>query len=112
MKKKLIIIGIVIFIIVSSVLDIWKRKHLDLSGTLELTEYSLGARVPGRLSTLKVDEGKRVKKGQLIATLDRYDQAKRDYERAFQLFNEGGATKQTLEEAQLSLEDQQIISPV
>ncbi|OIO37702.1 MAG: hypothetical protein COT00_02440 [Candidatus Omnitrophica bacterium CG07_land_8_20_14_0_80_50_8] len=81
MKKKLFIFGIIIFIIVSSIMDIWKQKHLDLSGTLELTEHSVGARVPGRLSTLSVDEGQTVKKGQLVATLDRYDQAKRDFER-------------------------------
>ncbi len=111
MKKKLVLIGIVIFIIVSSGIDLWKQKHLNLSGTLELTEHSLGARVAGRLSKLLVDEGQPVKKGQLLATLDRYDQAKRDYDRALQLFNQGGATKQSLEQAELTLGDQEILSP-
>ncbi|OIO37879.1 MAG: hypothetical protein AUJ72_03670 [Candidatus Omnitrophica bacterium CG1_02_46_14] len=112
MKKKLILIGIVIFIAVSSGIDLWKKKHLNLSGTLELTEHTLGARVPGRLLKLLVDEGQTVKKGQLLATLDRFDQAKRDYDRALQLFNQGGATKQALEQAELTLQDQEILSPV
>lgn len=112
MKKKLILLGFFVFIIVSIGVDLWKQKHLTLSGTLELTEHSLGARVPGRLAKLRVDEGQTVKKGELIATLDRYDQAKKDYDRAAQLFKNGGATQQALEEAQLHLEDQAIAAPV
>lgn len=104
--------GLLAFILVSSGVDFWKHKHLTLSGTLEMTEHSLGARVPGRLAKLTVDEGQAVKKGELIAMLDRYEQAKKDYERAAQLFKEGGTTEQTLEQAQLVLEDQEILSPV
>ncbi len=85
---------------------------LKFSGTLELNEHSLGARTAGRLTTLLVDEGASVKKGELIGTLDRYEQAKKDFERAQMLMKEGGATAQSLEYAALTLEDQQIISPV
>ena len=85
---------------------------LKFSGTLELTDHSLGAKVAGRISSLVVDEGTIVQKGQLIATLDRYDQAKRDYDRVENLFKQGGATQQELEYASLNLDDQQVISPV
>lgn len=89
-----------------------KNGTLKFSGTLELTEHSLGARTSGRLASLLADEGSLVKKGELIGTLDRYDQAKKDFERAAMLVKEGGATQQSLEYATLTLEDQQIISPV
>ena len=85
---------------------------LTLSGTLELTEHGLGAPVPGRLQTLHVDEGDRVSRGQLLATLERYEQAKRDYERLNNLLREGGTTQQAVELAALALADQQISSPV
>ncbi|MFO1518808.1 MAG: efflux RND transporter periplasmic adaptor subunit [bacterium] len=89
-----------------------KPKPDTFTGTLEFTEHDVGARVPGRLSSLSVDEGDEVKNGQVIATLERYDQNKRDYERLQQLSVQGGATRQSVEQAQLSLEDQKIISPV
>ncbi len=82
------------------------------SGTLELTEYSVGARAAGRISTLLVDEGSLIHKGDLLATLDRYDQAKKDLARVTSLLKQGGTSEQALEQAQLALDDQSIISPV
>jgi multidrug resistance efflux pump len=87
------------------------RAHV-YSGTLELTEHSVGARVSGRLATLRVDEGDTVKKGQLLGTLDRAEQTERDYRRAQGLFEHGGTTRQNLEQAELAWEDQRIVSPV
>jgi multidrug resistance efflux pump len=87
------------------------RAHV-YSGTLELTEHSVGARVSGRLVTLRVDEGDTVKKSQLLGTLDRADQTERDYRRAQGLFEHGGTTRQNLEQAELAWEDQRIVSPV
>lgn len=92
--------------------DQFNHGSLKLSGTLELTEHAVGARVPGRLATLLVDEGQTVTQGQVLATLDRLDQTKRDYDRARQLYEQGGATQQAVEQAELMLEDQQIICPV
>ncbi len=87
-------------------------QSLKFSGTLELTEHSLGARAAGRIDSVSVDEGDEVKEGQLLATLDRFEQAKKDYTRAKELFQEGGVTQQALEYAQLTLEDQQVVSPL
>ena len=88
-----------------------RPSHL-YSGTLELTEHSVGARVAGRLTTLLVDEGYQVKQGQLIGTLDRAEQTERDYKRSKALSEAGGTTEQTLEQVQLAWEDQRILSPV
>jgi len=89
-----------------------KNDELKLSGTLELTEYGVGAQVPGRIVTLNVDEGSVVKKGELIALLDRYEQNSRDYQRLSQLLSHGGSNEQAVEQARLAMEDQRIASPV
>lgn len=90
------------------------RQHdtIQLSGTLEMTEHSLGARIPGRLVTKTVMEGDEVKSGQLIGTLDRYDQARRDYNRIKKMVDQGGATQQAAEESALALQDQQVVAPL
>lgn len=84
----------------------------QFSGTVELDEHNVAALVPGRLVTLTADEGDKVKRGQLLGTLDRYEQAARDFERTQRLFDKGGATRQAVELAQLAVEDQAIRSPV
>ncbi len=92
--------------------DKYNHNDMKFSGTLELTEHVLGAKAGGRVVTLSVDEGDEVKAGQLLATLDRYEQTKRDYDRINNLVQQGGMTKQALEYAALNLDDQQIVSPV
>jgi len=87
-------------------------RNMTFSGTMELTEHVLGFPVAGRLTSLNVDEGSLVKKGDLLATLDRYAQSKKDYERSQVLYQNGGANQQSLEYAQLTLQDQEIVSPI
>ena len=43
---------------------------LDASGTVEATDAQLGFQVAGRIDTILVDEGDRVKDGQMLARLD------------------------------------------
>ena len=71
-------------------------KSMSFSGTMELTEHVLGAKVAGRLATLTVDEGDIVHKGQLLGTLDRFEQSKKDYDRVGVLLTNGGANQQSL----------------
>lgn len=87
-------------------------KHLVFSGTMELTEHVLGAKVSGRVTAIHVEEGDAVKKGEILATLERYEQSKRDYARTRALLKTGGANQQALEYAQLAMEDQEILSPI
>lgn len=87
-------------------------SELRLSGTLEMTEHTVGARVAGRIATLNFDEGQEVAKGQVLATLDRYEQALRDNERLKRQLKQGGVSEQAVELSDLSVDDQQILSPV
>src|SRR4029077_18001068 len=47
------------------------NNALKISGNIELTEVNIGFKTAGRLIERTVDEGDMVKKGQLIARLDR-----------------------------------------
>ena len=86
--------------------------HLTFSGTMEMTEHILGAKAPGRVVKLDVKEGDLVKRGQQLAVLDRFEQAKKDYARLEVLYKNGGANQQVLEYARLAMEDQQVIAPL
>jgi len=46
-------------------------NHIPVSGNIELTEVDISFKVPGKLIQRTVDEGDFVKKGQLIARIDR-----------------------------------------
>lgn len=87
-------------------------KNMTFSGTLEMTEHVLGAKVAGRLTALNVREGDMVSKGELLATFDRFEQTRKDYARTGVLYQNGGADQQSLEYARLAMEDQQIVSPL
>ncbi len=107
-----IIIGILTVILICGCAQQKDFKKMTFSGTMEMTEHVLGAKVAGRLTTLNVKEGDLVKKGQLLATFDRFEQNKKDYARVGVLYKNGGANQQSLEYAQLTMEDQEIISPI
>ena len=54
----------------------YKSRHagtgeLVLQGNVEVRQVNLGFKVPGRIETLNVDEGDRVRTGQVIASLDK-----------------------------------------
>lgn len=88
------------------------HKTEVFSGTVEITEHTLGPKVSGRLASLSVDEGSPVKKGDVLALMDRYEQTKKDYIRALTLLKTGGVNQQSVEYSQLAMEDQMIIAPV
>jgi len=77
-----------------------------------MTEVYLSPAVVGKLSTLTVHEGDTVTKGQLVGTLDRYEQAKRDLDRLRRLRASGEAAHQQVERAELDLEDQKLVSSI
>lgn len=108
--KNLIFVSTLFFVLGCSHKD--DLYHYTYSGTLELTEHVLGAKVAGRLTTLNVKEGDMVKASQVLATLDRYEQTKKDYERSKETYKTGGVDTQTVEYAQLAWQDQQIIAPI
>lgn len=107
-----ILIGLLAIVLICGCAQQKDIKNMTFSGTMELTEHVLGAKVAGRLTTLNVDEGDFVKKGQLLATLERFEQSKKDFDRVGVLYKNGGANQQSLEYAQLTMEDQEIVSPI
>ena len=112
MKKKIWIGIILLTFLLPACERLLFWRSAKFTGTLEATEHNVGARVAGRITDLLIDEGSKVKKGDLIAKLDRFEQAERDYLRAKGTFEKGGLSAQTLELAKLAYEDQQILSPV
>lgn len=58
---------------------------LDASGTVEATDAQLGFQAPGRIDTILVDEGYRVKAGQELARLDQTELRARRGQAAAQL---------------------------
>ena len=86
--------------------------QVEGSGTLEIWEHAVGPRVAGKITTLLADEGDWVKQGQLLATLERYEQARRDFKRAQELLENKAVPKTHFEKAELDFLDQQIVSPV
>lgn len=69
------IIGIIVaaaVIVISVVLISWyltRRTPMLIQGTVECTTYKASSKVPGRIDDMKVEEGDRVEKGQLLYTL-------------------------------------------
>jgi multidrug resistance efflux pump len=107
-----ILIGVLTVILIAGCSGKKNFKEMTFSGTMEMTEHVLGGKVAGRLTTLNVKEGDQVHKDQLLATFDRFEQNKKDYARDKVLFQNGGVNQQSLENAELSMEDQQVIAPL
>ena len=56
-------------IVLSVVLISWylnKRTPMLIQGTVECTTYKASSKVPGRIDEMKVEEGQRVEKGELL----------------------------------------------
>ena len=70
--KRSNIIGIIaaaVVIIVSVVLISWylrKTTPMLIQGTVECTTYKASSKVPGRIDDMKIAQGDRVEKGQLL----------------------------------------------
>jgi HlyD family secretion protein len=74
-RKRIIVIGAVI-VIAAAVFLIYRFGNrgeegvMLLSGNVEVTETNVGFKIPGRVIELRVDEGYRVKEGDILAGLD------------------------------------------
>jgi len=78
MKRKIILIILFLAILGAAAGMLWSGRfnrsrsdRLSVSGNIELTEVDISFKVPGKLVELDVDEGSFVKKGQVIARIDR-----------------------------------------
>ena len=78
-KKRLVPIVIIAVVVIAAVILVVRfvRNRDDgtmrLSGNVEVTEHNIGFKVPGKIAKLNVDEGDRVKQGDLLAELSSGD---------------------------------------
>jgi HlyD family secretion protein len=76
-KPRVIVPLLVVLLLVLVLLPVLRRAgqrgRLEASGTVEATEAQLGFTVPGRVDSLRVQEGDRVERGAVLATLDRVE---------------------------------------
>ena len=76
MKRKRLIIALIVVMAVTAGLLVYRMRNraeagvLLLSGNVEATESNVGFKIPGRITELRVDEGYKVKAGDILARLD------------------------------------------
>ena len=85
---------------------------VSVSGEIKGNSAELSPKTIGVIDWEGVKEGNRVSRGQVIAKLDNYDTAKRDYESTRSLFHKGFATKQQLDLSRVQYESSCFISPI
>ena len=77
MKKRIVVIGAVVVAAVAAAVYAFRgfghsnEGRIRISGNIELTEVNIAFKTAGRLIERDVDEGDNVKKGQVLARLDR-----------------------------------------
>jgi HlyD family secretion protein len=77
MRKGKVGVVIIVLVIIAAIL-VWRLYYrekgdegtLVLSGNMEVTEVGVGFKLPGRVIELQVEEGREVRKGDLLARLD------------------------------------------
>lgn len=74
-RKRIAILLIVVILIIAVVVLIARNRKeddsvLSASGVIEATETDIGSRISGRIAKITVDEGDRIKKGQIIAVIE------------------------------------------
>ena len=73
------------------------------SGVVASESADLSSKLGGRISWIGVDVGSRVALGDVLVKLDNYDQAKRDHDSVSNLYAQGLASKQQLDNAKVAL---------
>jgi membrane fusion protein (multidrug efflux system) len=127
-KKIIITIGIVLLLAVvflvirarSSGVEVKTAKvvknnilsTVSSSGLVRANSVKLGsARMAGRVEWVGVEEGDRVRKGQVLVKLDGFDQAFKEYERLKGLHSKGFVSDLELERAKTAVENAQVVAP-
>jgi HlyD family secretion protein len=127
MKKRIIIAAAAVAVIGAIVAVRFLRSGgsdsaLPLSGTIEVTEFHVGFKTPGRIAELRAEEGQHVRKGERLASLDSAElrnvaaqnraavlraeaelgRAQKDYARYEALSRDGAITTQQLDSAAMA----------
>lgn len=131
LKNKKFIIGIAIVIIIIAVFIILRIRGggieikvtevgrgnilstISASGLVRANSVELGsARMAGRVEWVGVEEGDRVRKGQVLVKLDGYNQVKKEYQRLKRLHAKGYVSDLELERAKTAVDNAQVVSPI
>lgn len=103
MRRRLI--PLLVVVIVVAVVAWWLRRPgpttVELTGTVDGNEITVGSKITGRIVTMPVQDGEQVQAGQLLATLDQAE-LKADDEAATAAINQAQAsTRESQTQAQL-----------
>ncbi|HSB34707.1 MAG TPA: biotin/lipoyl-binding protein, partial [Nitrospirota bacterium] len=129
MKKRLAIAAVIATLAVAAVVfyrygNSGDQNGLVVSGNVEVTEVNVGFKSAGRVAALFTDEGRAVKEGEKIASLDnaeleslvkqgraavrnaeaQFAKAKNDYERFGKLFRDNVISPQQMDAARSAYE--------
>ena len=71
-QKKNILLSTIIFVVVIAILDLvghfaFKEEAEVIQGQVEVSEYRVSSKIPGRIIELRVKEGDYVRKGDTLA---------------------------------------------
>lgn len=84
---------------------------ISASGIVDAPVYDLGTKLGGKIANLEVKEGDHVRQGQLLAVFDSYEQARNDFLRTKELYEEEAASQQSYDAAKTLLDASRIIAP-
>jgi RND family efflux transporter MFP subunit len=130
LKNKKILIGVVAAVILILLLVVMRASGggieikvakvetgnilstISASGLVRANSVKLGsARMAGRVDWVGVEEGDRVKKGQVLVKLDGFNQANKEYARLKQLHAKGFVSDIELERAETVLDNSRVVAP-
>ncbi|KPJ62385.1 hypothetical protein AMJ44_15675 [candidate division WOR-1 bacterium DG_54_3] len=131
LKNKGLIIGITVLLLAIAVFAFFRLRGggveikvaetgrgnilstISASGLVRANSVELGsARMAGRVEWVGVEEGDRVRKGQVLVKLDGFDQADKEYMRLKKLHAKGFVSDLELERAKTAVDNAQIVSPI
>lgn len=77
-SRRAVLIAVAIIVVVAAVVAAWVATRrpasgIQASGTIEATESDVSPKVQGRLVSLRVQDGDRVRRGEVVATLEQLD---------------------------------------
>ncbi len=87
------------------------EEIISAGGIVDAPVYNLGSKTGGRIVVWHAKEGDTVKKGQLLAEFDSYEQARNDFVRTQELFKEDAASQQQFDAAKAVFDNSRIVAP-
>jgi RND family efflux transporter MFP subunit len=131
LKNKKFIIGLAIVIVIIAVFAILRLRGggieievakvgrgnilstISASGLVRANSVELGsARMAGRVEWVGVEEGDRVRKGQVLVKLDGFEQVDKEYKRLKKLHAKGFVSDLELERAKTAVDNARVVSPI